>query len=182
MEGCKIQPEDICYFWTYNKTEQSCKYSSILKVENSISGQEILTGSRICSGKCKSIYLKKSNRNFIMGLFLVFYPHCGEININYSGATLIELFNSTTITIEKCIQICGTMLECENWLMAFSEDFLTLYSCELRGAIPDGEASVPLKTNETTYIWGDKSCVKVESFANKKYFDFSVCIMFLHNA
>ena len=53
METCKMQPEDVCYFWTYNKTEEICKYSSILKAENGITGDDILTGSRFCSGKCK---------------------------------------------------------------------------------------------------------------------------------
>ena len=52
METCKMQPEDVCYFWTYNKTEEICKYSSILKAENGITGDDILTGSRFCSGKC----------------------------------------------------------------------------------------------------------------------------------
>ena len=53
MGNCKMQPEDVCYFWTYNKTEETCKYSSILKAENGITGDDILTGSRFCSGKCK---------------------------------------------------------------------------------------------------------------------------------
>ena len=53
IKGCKAEQEDICYFWTYNKTEASCKYSSILKLENSISGPEIVAGSRDCAGKCK---------------------------------------------------------------------------------------------------------------------------------
>ena len=51
-----MQPEDVCYFWTYNKTEEICKYSSILKAENGITGDDILTGSRFCSGKCKYFF------------------------------------------------------------------------------------------------------------------------------
>ena len=51
-----MQPEDVCYFWTYNKTEETCKYSSILKAENGITGDDVLTGSRFCSGKCNYLY------------------------------------------------------------------------------------------------------------------------------
>ena len=107
-----MQPEDVCYFWTYNKTEETCKYSSILKAENGITGDDVLTGSRFCSGKCNYLYYLHSILLFtliqlfvykIINLsFAVFYPHCAETDVNYSGAPVIETYNTTT-TIEECV-------------------------------------------------------------------------------
>ena len=110
-------------------------------------------------------------------IFAVFYPYCAETDVNYSGAPVIESYNTTT-TIEECVgkkfafqkkikhnlylffsfwfciilslsnyfyfifltEYCKANAECENWLHATSGD-----TCELRGAIPDGEASVGKK-------------------------------------
>ena len=43
----------MCFYWTYNKTDETCKYSSILKAGNSAVNFDVVTGDRICAGKCK---------------------------------------------------------------------------------------------------------------------------------
>ena len=153
IKGCKAEQEDICYFWTYNKTEASCKYSSILKLENSISGPEIVAGSRYCAGKCKlniimkcslwSYQLLNIHISFCL-IFVVFYPHCAESNVDYEGAPVIETIN-TTISIENCTQKCQSNPDCANWLVETSADYTIIYSCELRGAFPDGETPVAIE-------------------------------------
>ena len=35
-------------------------------------------------------------------IFAVFYPYCAETDVNYSGAPVIESYNTTT-TIEECV-------------------------------------------------------------------------------
>jgi hypothetical protein len=55
MEDCKVAPEQDCQFWTFNKTAGSCKYYGILKVEKGVFAPEIVTGAKLCSGKCKLI-------------------------------------------------------------------------------------------------------------------------------
>ena len=55
MLDCKVAAEAECQFWTFNKTAQTCGFYGILKVEKDISGPEILTGARMCSGKRKFV-------------------------------------------------------------------------------------------------------------------------------
>ena len=64
-----------------------------------------------------------------------------EINVNYAGASLVENINNT-VNLEDCIDACDKNVECFNWYAEATPDYSSILTCELRGEIPDGEASV----------------------------------------
>ena len=70
-----------------------------------------------------------------------------ETNVNYAGAPLVENVNDT-VNLEDCIDACENNAECFNWFVEATPDYSSILSCELRGEIPDGEASVAKTGNQ----------------------------------
>ena len=86
----------------------------------------------------------------------MFYPHCAELNVNYTGAPIIEPAYSVS-TFENCSSDCADLPECSNWLIEISPDMKDVLSCELRGDIPSGET--PEAMFNGTFLWGSVDCV-----------------------
>ena len=84
-----------------------------------------------------------------------------ETNVNYAGAPLVENVNDT-VNLEDCIDACENNAECFNWFVEATPDYSSILSCELRGEIPDGEASVA-KTGISKIITFHMAILKLQS-------------------
>jgi hypothetical protein len=89
---------------------------------------------------------------------LVFFPHCGEINKNYTGSTIVE--DAYPSSVDNCTKDCEMNADCFNWVMETSSDQVSALTCELRGEIPSSEAPVDIVEAGKYYLWGSQLCVK----------------------
>ena len=52
FQGCKAALAQDCTYWTYNFTDLSCKYYSIMSASGAAT--DVLSGEKYCAGGCKS--------------------------------------------------------------------------------------------------------------------------------
>ena len=53
--SCKNDLTDDCAYWTYNFTDQSCQFFTIMKASTDTNTTDVLSGEKYCTGRRKEI-------------------------------------------------------------------------------------------------------------------------------